>query len=265
MQAAVKGVCIMVLCGAMTAANAFTSHDLRSFGYEVRDFVADFAFINFNVFSKETLLVGAVAAPLWAGTYQIDDPIHRCFYDDSCHRNEIECRASKMLFIEDAGIAVPLLAVSGYAWASRDYETRLLGRNLFAGIIAVAIAKDAIKDSFEGTICQRPYSGWFPKKCAYGGFPSGHAATLTYATILCALRKGPAWALPVGMYTGVVIASLLVNNYHYASQIVAGAGLGAIFAVAAHKVIDFRLDDRLHINAGITPNGVPGVSFSYSF
>ena len=95
-----------------------------------------------------------------------------------------------------------------------------------SGVISVGIAKDFLKNLTTGCdICRRPYSGCFKKKRKYGGFPSGHAATATYMTLLFAFRKGIRWAVPIGVYSGLMMGLLVGCNYHYPSQIVAALGL----------------------------------------
>lgn len=234
-------------------------------GDELRDFVADFADINFNIFCKEAFLVASCVAPLYAGARLIDNRVHHTLYDESCHKNTCDIGCLRSCLVEDVGIAVPILALSFGFWISDDDRTHFVGRDLLAGMIAIGFAKNILKECLAVSCCYRPYSGCFPKKLALGGFPSGHAAALCFVTTLLALDKGARWAVPVGMYSTVVLGSLLACNYHYVSQLVAGAGLGALFAVAAHRVVNERMNERASLEFYTDQYGKPMVGFSYSF
>lgn len=232
---------------------------------ELRDFVADFADINFNIFCKEAFLMASCVAPVYAGACLIDNRVHHSLYDESCHKNICDIGCLRSCLVEDIGIAIPILALSFGFWISDDDRTRFVGRDLLAGMVAIGFTKNIIKECLTASCCYRPYSGCFPKKSVLGGFPSGHAATLCFVTTLLALAKGARWAVPVGMYSGVVFGSLLVCNYHYVSQLVAGAGLGALFAVAAHRVVNERMNERASLEFYTDQYGKPMLGFSYSF
>lgn len=236
-----------------------------TFGLEIRDFLADFASSNFKLFNKESLLVLSAAAPLYAMTRGIDKPVHNFLYDESCHHNTFDIGRCRNFFAEDVGFFLPLVAIAGGLWASHDENNRFVGRSLVAGMASVGFAKMVIKECCIGNRCYRPYSGCFKKKLVLGGFPSGHMAVLTYTTTVLALHKGAKWAIPVGMYSGIVAASLLVCNYHYVSQLVAGAGLGALYAVATHKIINERLAERLECGIVTNHQGAPQLQLAYSF
>ena len=245
----------------LCSLRAFT---YEQFGDELRDFVADFADINFKLFSKESLLVVGMVAPLYVGAQLIDAQVHELLYDPVCHADRFSSSCLRHCFAEDLGITLPLLALSGGLWCSSDYRTRLVGRDLLAGMVGIGLAKTAIKNCAYGNFCYRPYGGCFPKKRIFGGFPSGHAATLAYATIFLGLQKGACWAIPVGVYGATVITSVLVCNYHYVSQVVAGSALGALYAVAADKLVDERVH-ALELGVVSDSRGSPRFQLAYSF
>jgi membrane-associated phospholipid phosphatase len=259
-------VFIMLVGGQLCAVQVSEYCRTRdTFGLEIRDFLADFASSNFKLFNKESLLVLSATAPLYAATCAIDAPIHDIFYDSSCHHNTFDIGCCRNFFAEDVGFFLPLVAVAGGLWASHSGDNRFVGRDLMAGMVSIGFAKLAIKECCSGHLCYRPYSGCFEKKLVFGGFPSGHAAVLTYATTVLALHKGAQWAIPVGIYGGIVMTSLLICNYHYVSQLVAGAGLGALYAVATHKIINERLSERLECEIVANRQGVPQIQLAYSF
>lgn len=231
----------------------------------VRDFVADFARINFNMFSKETILVFSLAAPIYVGAYHIDEQIHYGIYDADGHKNLIDVGCCSKPFVEDLGIAIPLVGLAIGCILSDDENTNLTGQTLLSGTLSIGITKDFFKAATEYEICRRPYNGLFEKKRVYGGFPSGHAAVVTYATLLYAFRKGAKWAIPIGLYSGMVMGFMLSCNYHYLSQIVAGMAFGAAYAVAANKVVKMRLQESVELHMGVNKNGGPQLEVAYSF
>ena len=55
--------------------------------------------------------------------------------------------------------------------------------------------------------------------------------------VLYGMRFGYQFAVPLGAVTAFVGTTFLACNRHYFSQLIAGAGFGAIYALAANKVI----------------------------
>lgn len=234
-----------------------------TFGEQLRDFAADFAKVNFNIFTKESILVASAFAPVYAVARSGDEPIHHGLYDEWCHKNTFGFGCWRKSVTED-WVAVPLLGLGVGLLATGD-ENLIIGRVFLAGLLSGELAKDVIKECVDHEIGYRPLNGDFKKKVVCGGFPSGHMTAVAFATIYLGLTKGASWAIPVGMYAGFVAGMLIVCNYHYASQVVAGTGLGALYAVAAYKVACERLNDHWEFNAGMTAQGKPGLSVSYSF
>ena len=262
-----RGVCrfcylFFVVLVSCALNGAVTGHQI---GTELRDFVTDFSAINFNLFSKESLLVAGIGAELYAAAHIVDDSVHNFLYDSSCHTNTYSIGCLRSCFAEDLGIALPLLGISVGLWCSRDYHTRLVGRDLLAGMVGIGIVKMMLKECLYEDCCYRPYSGCFTKKRVFGGFPSGHAAVLAYATVLLGLQKGPKWAIGMGAYGAVVVGSALICNYHYLSQVVAGATLGALYAVAADRLINQRMNDWLEMEVAVGQRGNPLLTVTYSF
>lgn len=243
---------------------AYTLDTEHLFAYSMRDALADFARVNFNLFSKDTILIGAIFGSLYGVAKQIDEPIHAAFYDGILHKNLFDIGCCSKPFVEGAGLALPVLALATGCLLSDDPNNKVTGSVFLSGLIALGSVKEFIKATLEHPVCYRPYNGLFKKKCVRGGFPSGHAATLMFMTTLFGLRKGAKWAVPLGIYSGVVIGLLVGCNYHYVSQLVAGMGLGAAYAVAAHHAAQQRLHDW-DFNLGLSKNGSPVFGVSYSF
>jgi len=240
--------------------------EYQTFHYGVRDFFADFARINFNIFSKESLLVAFGVAPVYGLFHEVDQRIHRSIYDSYCHKNLFDIGSCHKIFLEDMGMLIPVIGLSGGLLASADPNNKITGSLLLSGLASVWLVKDAIKRvAADCEVCCRPYSSLFAKKRMHNGFPSGHAAIATYLTLLFAFRKGIKWAFPIGVYSGVIVGLLVGCNYHYASQVVAGIGLGTIYALSANKVAQSRLSENWEINFRVNRSGSPQFSVEYSF
>lgn len=252
--------CVASIYGAVESpcTSPYTSN-------EILDFITDFAAINFHLFSKESLLVFSATAPLYTMAYGTDKRLHRAFYDQTTHTNTFDIGYCRNFLTEDIGIALPLLAIGGGLWLSHNTHNRIIGRTMIAGLSAFNIARIVLKETLTGNYCYRPYSGCFKKKLTRGGFPSGHAGALVYATILLTLHKNASWAIPIGVYSATVISSILVCNYHYLSQIIAGGALGALYAIATSAVINRRIGERFAVKTHVNNHGSLGLTLSYSF
>ena len=77
------------------------------------------------------------------------------------------------------------------------------------------------------------------------------------------------FAIPLSILSAYVGATFVVCNRHYASQIAAGAGLGALYAVAASRVIDNKLELRrlksLDFGFDTLSTGDPALALGYKF
>jgi hypothetical protein len=237
------------------------------FSYDARDFLADFARTNFNLVSKQSLVLVSAFAPVYAAARAIDDHLHDGLYDHRHHKN-LFCSGSycKPFVDDDIGLVIPFVGLSLGQLLSSDPQNKVTGSLLLSGMVSVIIAKFVIKELTRGhEWCRRPYCERFEKKIKYGGFPSGHTATATYMTLFFAFRKGIRWAFPIGVYSGILAGLSVACNCHYASQVVAGIGLGALYAVAAHKVAQDRLQENWSIDCSIDGAGRPSLRVSYAF
>jgi membrane-associated phospholipid phosphatase len=78
---------------------------------------------------------------------------------------------------------------------------------------------------------------------AYQSFPSGHAAT-TFAVVSILWLSRARWRWLYALVAGVICLALVVLNYHFVSDVIAGAMLGSVTGVYATKVFGLRpIDD----------------------
>jgi hypothetical protein len=89
-------------------------------------------------------------------------------------------------------------------------------------------------------------------------------ANITFITTLFAMRHGPKFGIPLGIFGGFVFANFLSCNRHYVSQLVAGIGLGLFYAFAADKVINERLGRDISCNVCID-SGAIGLKATFNF
>jgi len=68
---------------------------------------------------------------------------------------------------------------------------------------------------------------WFHGSAAYSGFPSGHMAVFTVLVIALSIFY-PRYKTLYGLFLALLAFALIVTNYHFISDIIAGAYVGVI-------------------------------------
>jgi len=225
----------------------------------------DMFLLNKNIISWDSFAIIASMFPLFIGSRMIDEDIQRYFYDPVHHRNKNQlphwCHDACKLMI-----GVPILFLGSQAFLSKEWEMRETSRMLLLGLPFVIWGKTLIK-KFKFDACLRPWNEKFScDRRAYGGFPSGHVSEATYTAVLYGMRYGPAYSIPLGLLAATIGVTFVSCNRHLLSQVVAGAGLGALYGVAANRVIDDKLRERsMAFNVGVDDSGYPTCAFSYTF
>jgi hypothetical protein len=229
----------------------------------IGEIVADAVRLNINLFSLDSAKIITAIAPWYLLTRMVDEDVQDTFYDSSCHSNIHQFPKSCHWFARH-GVAIPMIVLSSLAIFANDPDLQLTGRMTAIGLPFVHSGKDIIKN-LRFKCCLRPWHENFSrKKRSSGGFPSGHVANMTYMAALFGIRHGPAWGIPLtlcGLFVGL---DFLNCNRHYLSQIVAGVGLGLLFAVAASKVVDTKLEERWSIMPMQEPDCV-GIKVVYAW
>ncbi len=231
--------------------------------------VKDVFEIHINLASFDFFRIGCALFPPFVALRMNDERIHSHFYDPEHHKNKNQCAFFNHFFAQEA-IAIPILGLVSLSVFSHDEDLRATSRVFAIGMPFVLIAKDIIKQ-LRFKAAYRPYNQYFEKKRKHvcGGFPSGHMAEMAYMTVLYSMRHGMKFAIPLSILSAYVGSTFVVCNRHYASQIVAGAGLGALYAVAASRVIDNKLELRrlksLEMGFDTLSTGDPALSLNYKF
>ena len=85
--------------------------------------------------------------------------------------------------------------------------------------------------------------------------------------VLYGMRFGINFALPLGSVAAFVTVIFLSSNRHYLSQMIAGAGFGAMYALSASRLIDSKLAKRseLQLGLGVGDYGEPIMKVSMKF
>lgn len=226
--------------------------------------VVDVVDLHVKLFSVETAKIITAFTPFFITARFIDEGFQSTFYIPEQHKNK--CQLPEQCHqVAKSGIAVPMVALStAWIWGWNE-DLRYTGRMTALGLPFVQSGKDILKN-IESTCCLRPWNEHFSnKKRSSGGFPSGHMANVTFLATLWGLRHGARWAIPLSMFAVFVMADFVNCNRHYVSQLIAGTGLGVIYGIAASKVVDKRLSDRITLSISTTPRGGVACSVGCSF
>ena len=226
--------------------------------------IKDIAILHKNLISLSSLKIIACVAPIYAFTRALDDDIHHCFYDHEHHKNVYQFH-NHCHWLSSRGLAIPILLCGGFTLLSPNVESRTTGFIFLLGMPFVIFGKDLLK-RWEAPHCLRPRNEHFSRHHrAHGGFPSGHMAEAMYMTVLFGMRYGKKAWIPLGAYSAFMLATFVNCNRHYVSQMVAGAALGAMYAVAANKLINAKLMRNVEVSVGVSPQGralmQAGISF----
>jgi len=240
-------------------------YPLQWVGRQLGSLVQDALELNYNLLSLDSVkIITGITAP-YLLLRMADDRMQSTFYDPATHTNICQLPQSCHK-VAKYGVGIPMVALSSLALFAHDPDLRLTGRMLAIGLPFVQSGKDIIK-KLRFNCCLRPWHQDFSnKERSSGGFPSGHMANAVYMTTLFGMRHGFWWGMPLGMLSTFVFADFFNCNRHYPSQLVAGVGLGMLFAFAADKVISKRLQSMKDcFSICSDSNGMPAATFSYRF
>lgn len=232
--------------------------------YYFGELIVDAVRLNLNLFSVDSAKIITSFTPFFLSARWIDERVQNNFYDPDCHKN-INQFPDNCHKAAQHGVAVPMVGLSGLALYGWTEDLRQTGRMIAIGLPFVHSGKDVIK-KLRFKCCLRPWHEDFSSdERSSGGFPSGHMANVSYMTTLMWMRHGPKWGIPLSLFSTLVFADFLNCNRHYLSQMVAGVGLGVLFAFAANKVIKHKLSERVSLCCGTDDYGAPVAGFKCTF
>jgi hypothetical protein len=230
-------------------------------------FAEDMIRINLGLFSWDSFKVFVITAPFFAGARMIDEKLHNCFFDHKNKRNRNE-PAQWCKEVARLSIGIPIALLGTQTFLSRDENMQTTSQIFLTGMPFVLLAKDIFKEQLNFDLCKRPFHQTFAKEQRkYGGFPSGHLAEATYMAVLYGMRFGPNYAVPLGSVAVFVTIVFLSSNRHYLSQMIAGAGFGAMYALSANRLIDSKLAKKHALQLGLSTgdHGEPVMKLSMKF
>ena len=225
----------------------------------------DMFLLNYHLLSWDSFAIIASVFPFFIGSRMIDDTIARNFYDPVHHKNKNQlphwCHDACKLMI-----GIPILFLGSQAFLSKEYEMRETSRMLLLGLPFVIWGKTLIK-KLKFDACLRPWNEKFScERRAYGGFPSGHVSEATYTAVLYGMRYGPLYAIPLGLLAATIGVTFVGCNRHLLSQVIAGAGLGALYGVAANRILDDKMRAQaITLSLEVSQQGYPLLGASYRF
>ncbi len=227
---------------------------------------SDAVWVNLGLFSWDSLKIFVTTAPFFVGARMIDEKLHHCFFDQRYKKNIYE-PAQWVKETARLSIGIPITLLGLQAIFSHDNDMQKTSQIFLTGMPFVLLAKDFIK-KLDFDVCKRPFHEKFAKhQRKFGGFPSGHLAEATYTAVLYGMRFGPNFALPLGSVAVFVGVIFLSSNRHYLSQMIAGAGFGAMYAFSANRLIDSRLAQKRDFQLGLSKDdyGNPAMQLSMKF
>ena len=236
----------------------------RHNGSYILEVVRDILALHRNIIDFDTLKVACATFPAWVAGRTFDCALQSCFHCRLHHKNINQfgwwCREGAKW-----GIGAPIAALGSLAIFAPDDDLRTTSYVFLLGMPFVIFGKDVLK-KLDFDACRRPWHEKFDcHERALGGFPSGHMAEAAYMAVLYGKRFGWKFGLPLGALAVFLGASFLNCNRHYFSQLVAGAGLGTVYALAADKLIDAKLRDDVRFTFTCNAHGNPQVGVRCTF
>lgn len=260
----VKGIAVCQKCLRPKRQFCCRTPCLRTGINLVGQAVKDAFWLNANLISADSFIVIAATLPVYLFTRVIDDHVQCHFFSHYNHKNinQFPCWCHELARFS---VGVPIAILGSLAFLSDNAEWAEAGWMLLVGLPFLVFGKDIIK-KFDADFCLRPWHQDFLKdhKRSLGGFPSGHMAEAVFIATLYGLRFGPQLGVPLSFFAAALGIIFLNCNRHYASQIVAGAGLGVLYGVAANKVIDSKLGEEVSLNFCFDRGG-PALKACYRF
>lgn len=229
-------------------------------------FLYDMFWINVGLISWDSFKIFVTTVPFYSAARMTDDKLHNCFFDQK-HKKNVNEPARWCKEVARLSIGAPIVLLGMQSFLSKDEDMRKTSQIFLIGMPYVLLAKDIVK-KLNFDVCKRPFHEKLAKEQrSFGGFPSGHLAEATYTAVLYGMRFGPNFALPLGSIAAFVTCVFLSSNRHYLSQMIAGAGFGAMYAFSANRLIDSRLAKSrdMHLGLSVNDSGGPTMSLSFKF
>lgn len=245
----------------------YKTHGPTRFSQFFCDVLMDAADTYKNIFTSASTYKAFVATmPIYAASRMMDHTIHSWFYDYRTHKNINSMGRSWHKLAETWVIrGIAGFALGGFFF-SHDTRLRETCYSFLLGLPLVILSSNVIKAMADGEYCLRPWHGRFScKERVIGGFPSTHAAQVAFATTLFGMQEGIPAAVPLAALSTYVVLAFLNDSRHYLSQIVGGAGLGVVHALATSKIVESKLAQKLDVGLDFDTKGNPAIKLGFNF
>lgn len=264
-QQILKKYLVISLILGLVSNSCAQEHKRNCLSYFVDDVLHTSVDFNREVFfSWDSLKVIVIFTPLYVTARLIDQNIHNRFYCPQHHKNINQLPRCCYNFA-DVGLPIALVGLSMLSLYPYNDELQATAQVFAVSLPFTWIGKKILK-TFKTPGSLRPPNQLFNKhKRTFGGCPSGHMMEAVYMATLFGMRLGPKWGVPLGIFAAALFVDFTTCNRHFLSQLIAGAGLGVIYAVAANKVITTKLSCDFSCTIVPEPCGLPSVQFCYRF
>jgi membrane-associated phospholipid phosphatase len=230
------------VCVARPVRRSLSEVGISEVGSVGRRLGRDFLTFQKNLFTVPTVEIIAIFTPFYTMARIFDKPLHKKFYCFPHHKNRHQM-PNGLYYSLEAALGTSIVVLMGLSFIGQDSPRKRTAQLYTVTMPCLWILKIILKQiHFKGAL--RPPNGCFRRCKYYGGFPSGHMFEMSYTAALFGTQLGPKYSVPLGILAGLIGLDFMNCNRHYLSQLVAGAGLGFIFASAANRALDIP-DNRM--------------------
>ena len=220
-----------------------------------------------KIFTLHSMKVLTATMPFYLAGRKADAAVHRQLYDQATHTNKHQPPEWLKTLLYEETMAIPLLGYGILGILHKDAVTRRAAQVFGTGLIWAWASKIIVKEVFKTDANLRPWCEGFSKhEQTHGGNPSGHTSMAAYFATYMWLYQGAWIGVPATVYATAIAGMSVAVNHHYLSQVIAGAGLGALFGMAAYSVFsDWNLPEEVTVGLDLNNKGQLGLKVAYSF
>ena len=217
----------------------------------------------YNLLSWDTFKVACATLPAYAIAKPFNHKIQKHFYNCETHKNIHQpSKVFSEIVMNFATIVIPIVGLRDIC--SRDTYHHRRAEVFFTGLALTWCTKNLFKLARTESNIRPWHEDFSHHKRAYGGNPSGHSALFGYVAAFWFAEEGPMIGVPLVLATGIGMGVAVVTNRHYLSQVILGAGYGAMFGLAAHRVLETTVFNNKNTKLGLVANPQSGLGLRLS-
>ncbi|MGC2310106.1 MAG: phosphatase PAP2 family protein [Candidatus Babeliaceae bacterium] len=259
-----QGFQIFITCVSFFLIVSQANSKVCSTEQMVREGLRTIYHFHYAIFSRDTLNIITAFMPLYLSTRMIDERVQSYFYCPRHHKN-IHQMPDFCFKSTDIGLRIILISLASLVVLPLD-EPLHSTTYVFAFTLPFTWLGKKFLKVLHTDAWLRPRNEYFDRhKKFFGGCPSGHMMEAVYAAVFFGMECGPAFGVPLGFFAAFLFGNFISCNRHFVSQLVAGAGLGMIYAYAAHKTVHLKRSHNWHFDVATDYEGKPCLQMSYEF